>query len=412
MDTSKLNASVTSINKLGFNQIWSGSAYEVQNEQLISTMTKLNECISDINYYDLILQKKDKYVELCAQLAKLYSSRASCASSHTKEQNESGCGTCASYTAEIVKKEAERKELRAEIIGMLSKFSGIDVEIAEPADLGAITDDVRILFDLDALVDVCKNGHLKGTSGRYGLFEMYNETDFEGNIIPGSGEKYVNEQIALIVSQCRNEREIAVNVGLLMTKLAADKGYYLTYENNGAQGGIDGWVNNLEGSKYTYHEKNAAGFDTSIIYDKKYNNITQMQEGMDCCAIVSYLLNVATASDPTAPNPTGFAWEGVGGLDNYGEQVTSSQVKPGDIFIAPSEENPKGHTGMVAAINEDPNKPGYGTITIIESGGIKNALSVNVYTYTPGPDGKIMMNSKVTTLRNYDSVYSGKEVSE
>ena len=37
MDTSKMNESVSNINNLGVDSIWSGSAYEAQSEQLTDT---------------------------------------------------------------------------------------------------------------------------------------------------------------------------------------------------------------------------------------------------------------------------------------------------------------------------------------------------------------------------------------
>jgi hypothetical protein len=239
---------------------------------------------------------------------------------------------------------------------------------------------------------------------------MYNEYDENGQLIPYSGENYVNQQIANVVAQCRNEREIAVNVSLLFAKLAADKGYSLTYENPGAQGGVDGWEVTIPGtSQYTYHPDGK--FDPSIVYDKNYNNVTQMEEGMDCCAWVSYALNVATADNPAAPNPDGFAWKGVGGLNRIGEQVSSSEVKPGDIFIAPSTGNPTGHTGMIMRIEEDPNNPGTGKVVVAESGGSKSMYSINEYRYTTNPNGTITMLTGGTTFRNMDSIYSGEEVS-
>ena len=53
------SAFVTNINALGFTNIWSGTAYEVQSEQLSSLMTKLNQCIADISAFDAILLLRD-----------------------------------------------------------------------------------------------------------------------------------------------------------------------------------------------------------------------------------------------------------------------------------------------------------------------------------------------------------------
>ena len=135
MDTSNMNTSVQKINSLGFTNIWSGSAYEAQSEQLTDTMTKLNQCIADVSEFDAILLLKDLYVALCNRISQLSAAMASCASGHTKEQEDKGCSTCAAYAAEIVQKEKERKELREKIIALLGQFSGIDPEIAPPADL-------------------------------------------------------------------------------------------------------------------------------------------------------------------------------------------------------------------------------------------------------------------------------------
>ena len=134
MDTSKLNTSVTTINKMGFDQIWSGSYYTVQRDSLNNAMESLNKCIEDVNTFDRALDKLKKYIEICDRIQELYRSISSCSSSHTKEQNENGCGTCGGYASEISQKEIERINLRNEIIAILSKFKGIDIEIAEPVD--------------------------------------------------------------------------------------------------------------------------------------------------------------------------------------------------------------------------------------------------------------------------------------
>ena len=137
MDTSNMNTSVQKINSLGFTNIWSGSAYEAQSEQLTDTMSKLNQCIADVSAFDAILLLKEIYVAICNRISQLSAAMASCASGHTKEEEDNGCSTCAKYAAEIAQKEKERKELREEIIALLGQFSGIDAEIAPPADLTA-----------------------------------------------------------------------------------------------------------------------------------------------------------------------------------------------------------------------------------------------------------------------------------
>lgn len=409
MDTSKLNGDVTKINNLGFESIWNGSAYDAQSQYLTETMTDLNKCINDINDFNVILNLRDEYIKICDEISRLYSAINSCGVDH--DDHESSC-SCGEYAARIMELEKSRLALREKIIGLLSKFVGIDAELYPPVDLNVQSSGFGYLFDVDWLIEIYSTpGALKPTPNGYGLFDMYNEYDADGNLIPYSGEKYVNEQIAWVVSQCSNEREVAVNVSLLFAKLAADKGYSLTYENEGAQGGLNWGKVNWDQStgNYTYTEN--SGFNPNIGYNQGYNNITQVEEGMDCCAWVSYALNVATADDPSVPNPSGFAWQGVGGLNTFGEPVSSSEVKPGDIFIAPSSGNPTGHTGMIIGIEEDPSNLGTGKVIIAESGGIKSAYSINEYNYTTNSDGTITMLSGGTIFRNMDSVYSGEEVS-
>ena len=159
MDTSNMNTSVQKINSLGFTNIWSGSAYEAQSEQLTDTMSKLNQCIADVSEFDAILILKDLYVALCNRISQLSAAMASCASGHTKEEEDNGCSTCAKYAAEIEQKEKERKELREKIIALLGQFSGIDAEIADPADL-SVDVNPDALQDVGDLEDITKTGVL------------------------------------------------------------------------------------------------------------------------------------------------------------------------------------------------------------------------------------------------------------
>lgn len=134
MDTSKLNGSVTTINKMGFDKVWNGSYYTAQRDSMNDAMEKLNQCIADINTFNQALIKLEEYIEVCERIKALYDSISACSSSHSKEQNEKGCSHCSSCANEISQKESRRAVLRAEILAILGKFAGIDVEIAEPAD--------------------------------------------------------------------------------------------------------------------------------------------------------------------------------------------------------------------------------------------------------------------------------------
>lgn len=135
MDTANMNKSVTNINALGITEVWSGSAYEAQSEQLSELMTKLNKCISDISAFSAILALRDLYIALCEQIKSLYADKAACESGHGEEQQKYGCGTCSAISSEITAKEKERVALRNQIIGLLGQFSGITAEVEAPADL-------------------------------------------------------------------------------------------------------------------------------------------------------------------------------------------------------------------------------------------------------------------------------------
>ena len=108
MDIANLNTGVTNINALGFTNIWSGSAFEAQSEQLTTLMTQLNQCIADISAFDAILVLSDLYIALCDKIRSLHAQKASCASGHGEEEEKYGCGNCAALSAEIAAKEQER----------------------------------------------------------------------------------------------------------------------------------------------------------------------------------------------------------------------------------------------------------------------------------------------------------------
>lgn len=345
-------------------------------------------------------------------MSRLYSTKSACESRHSKEVKIVGCGKCVGYSSDIYKNEYDRRQLREEILTDLSVFEGIDVEYAEMLDL-SINSEVRILVDLDALLDMIALGKLAIAPDGYGLYDMYNEYDSEGNVIPGSGEKYVNLKIEEMFNLCDDPRERTVNIGLLLIEMAALKGYRLRYENKGASGDLYwGEINfDRETKNFTYNE--SSGYNLDIVYNQDYNNINQIQDGSDCNAITCFLINTAL-SNTYEQNPKKFSWQWVGGLAPYGEVIGPNDVKPGDIFIY---EN-SAHTGTVVSLTENPEKPGTGTIVVIESGGIYAAgdgtawTGVNEYSYYTTKDGvSIVTHNDTTKLYNYDKVYSGEIVS-
>ena len=136
-------------------------------------MEDFNKCISDLNDFNFILDKRKKYEEICSQILDLYVAIDSCNVDHDDPDSSCSCGT---YAAKIAELEKQRLDLRNEIIGLLTEFVGIDVaELCPPADLSATSFDVWYLFDIDALIAIYSiSGALKPTPPGYGLFDMYN----------------------------------------------------------------------------------------------------------------------------------------------------------------------------------------------------------------------------------------------
>ena len=399
MDTKRLNQNVTDITNLGFDKVWQGPSYEKQSEELNELMTMLNDVIKQLDKFNGTLEKRDKYIEICKAISNLVGLRSEYDPDKPDEKPQYN-----SYTTVINGLENDRKALRSEIISELSEYTGIDAEISPMMDLQ--TPEVIFLFDFEDLYNRYHDPNNVLAVNSEGLFSLYNIYDENGNLIM-TGEEYVNERIADVVSQCRTEREIAVNLSGLIMKLAADKGVKLKYENEGAQGALDWGLVNYEYTTREYTYKDGSGYNPNIVYNSKYNNITQIHEGMDCCAWVSYLINVAVSENPTAPNPEGFNWEGVPGLYQFGEKIPITSAKAGDVYIW-SSDGQKTHTGMIISVTEDPNNPGSGEILVSESGGQASWLAPNKYRYTT-KDGKIYMGSNETYILDYDKVYNGEQ---
>ena len=109
MNTGNLNNSVTKINNIRFSDTWIGSAAEVQVETLNSFMEDFNKCISDLNDFNFILDKRKKYEEICSQILDLYVAIDSCNVDHDDPDSSCSCGT---YAAKIAELEKQRLDLR------------------------------------------------------------------------------------------------------------------------------------------------------------------------------------------------------------------------------------------------------------------------------------------------------------
>lgn len=416
MDTTKLNSGVTTINSLGFNNIWSGAAYDVQRKSLNDLMTKLNSTIEDVNKFDKALTLKEEYIKICKKLSSLYSTMRSC--DLETEEGKSRYNSC-SYQASQA--EVKRAQLRTEILAILSGFSGIEAELTQMMDLNTDVKDLTFLFDINELVSFYASGAPKHYGGIFALYDQY-----EDGVLVVDGAEYVNQQIANIASQCTSRREVAVNVGLLLLQLCADKNVKLDYILTGStddysgkkglgQGSVDyyggiiqtEWVTDNE-YRYTYKDNDVNRADPNLVFNSRYNNIYQIERGTDCCSMVSYIVNVATAEDPTVSNPEGFRWNGVAGMRNFGAEVSIENAQPGDVFVY--EDN--AHTGMFIEARPSEEDPNTGKIIILESGGKRSDYGLNEYNYTVTEDGRLLIGGSIEiVLLDFDKVYSGEVVS-
>ena len=334
MDTSKMNSSVTNINKLGFDAIWAGSSYEAQSVQLTDTMTKLNRCITDLNQFDIILQKRDKYVEICSQIKTLSGQMASCASSHTKETEETGCGNCSSLASHIQQLEIERLKLREEIIGLLSQFSGIDAEIAPPADLSGIADGILTFEEQQALTEI----YMAMPSGNLAK-NLEGKTDENGVVIE-DGYAYIQQRIDEIkATYTGSERNYYVAMEVIEISILA--GVRSPYEHHGTMG-TPGVAVQTEATR--------AAVDTQWL-----------SKGIDCNAYASMVI---FDEDSTQK------WLEVGQFTGAGTGVSFDEAKPGDVFCN------GGHVGIVMA-----NNPETGELIINHASGHGPDMKYEVVTY-------------------------------
>ena len=350
MNTSNMNTSVTNINKLGFDSIWSGSAYQAQSAQLTDTMTQLNQCIKDLNQFDIILQKRDKYVQICSDIKTLSGKRASCASSHTKETKETGCGNCTSLTSRINALEKERKLLREEIIGLLGQFVGIDAEIEPPADLSGIADGILTFEEQQALTEI----YMAMPAGNIAN-NLVGKTDENGVVIE-DGYAYIQQRIDEIKSQYTgSERNYYVAMEVIEISILA--GVRSPYEHNGT-----GFIPGTTPSEAT-----------RAVVSTKW-----LSDGIDCNAYASLVIFDENSTQ---------GWLEVGQFTTAGIAVNYEDAKPGDVFCN------GGHVGIVMA-----NDPETKQLIINHASGQQPDMKYEVVSYQTLQNGG-------NKIRRLDSTY-------
>lgn len=303
MDTTKINNSVTKIDDLGFEKCWNGTSYETQLEHLKNTMSDLKQCIKDIEDFDDILDKKEIYIGICDQISNLYASISGCTADHDDENCNCSCGT---NTSKIEQLEIERKELRAEIIGLLGKFEGIAPEIMMPADLSKINDVILSFEEQLALTEI----YMAMPEGN--IAKCLEGKIDENGVLIEDGYKYIQERIDSVKSQFTGtERNYYVAMEVIELSILA--GVRSPYEHNGTTGA----------TIYTHNP-----VDTKWISD-----------GIDCNAYVSMVIYDDESIEK---------WLTVGQYYYAGDKVQSYEdAKPGDIIAN------GGHVGIVMANNPE-----------------------------------------------------------
>lgn len=314
---SGVNDSVSNINGIDFDSVWSGEVHD----QLVTT---LNKAINDVNTTKENVEKYTEALELLQQykeiVEKIEALEAELASIPEYEAGIFGVTDAinairrASIEAQINELTTKKTELYNKVLTALSSC----IEIS-PEEVNAPSYTNTALFDytIDPNSLVVKYLTLGPGNVYHGsLYNLYNKTDANGNVIEGSGRQYVNSILASI-ENTYSGREAVVNSVLASLQLAADKGVKLQYTNSGA--------------------------NTGTI---PYNTDEQMADGMDCCAYVSWALNKGTAKP--------FHWEGVTALANMGEEISYSEALPGDIFVIDeTNDGGRGHVGIIIENNPE-----------------------------------------------------------
>lgn len=112
---------INSIKDIDFDSIWSSTASLKLLSRLDQIIEKVEQEKSNLQVFANALSKVQRIVEIDAELASLYSQLAA-----INSDDEECAGAIAVIQAQISRLQAEREELRKEVISMLSVFGVID----------------------------------------------------------------------------------------------------------------------------------------------------------------------------------------------------------------------------------------------------------------------------------------------
>ena len=301
----------TTINRMAFDSIWTGSSSEALIGTLRSIMqkvsiekNKLNRYFGAVNLLEVYKQNKEKIRSLKAALF---------LTPDTKEN----AGRRAELAAQIEELTAKNEEIRAEIESVMNSITPIGSEV----DQIAYSVSFNYAANINKLLDLYQGRLtlkernsvqriLQQLNDKDSLAHYYDQVDSNGNVIPGSGLKYIENVISSIQSTYTG-REAVVNTTLALLQLAADKGVKLSYDHN------------------------------PNLYTTPYISTEEIVSGIRCNGWASWCVDKGT--------PGGFQWRYGNAFKYVGERIPKENwtlVQPGDVFS--NEE----HVGVI--ISNDP----------------------------------------------------------
>lgn len=348
--------SLSSVKKISFDGVWSGSAYDSLTTALNNTVKKADKEMANYESFTQAMEQLDSYKAKKERIDEL-SSLISKVSIPDQEKDPSGYASAIStingYKSEQTELEEEKKDLRKSIEGTLSGIT------ANTADLNLVKfsfndTNFDLEFDVVSLYNTYNNGSLKMMSASDSLYKHYDLYDDAGNLVR-SGKDYV-EGIIVDIQKKYSGREAAVNAGLAILKLASDAGIKLNYEHAGTAG--------------TY----------------PYVRTSSVATGVDCNPYVSWCLDKGVEG--------GFQWRPVGNFTSIGNTIEYnnwSSAKPGDVMAN------GGHVTMVVH-----NDPETGIITYMHASGQVNGITITRSKYST-------LRNNGYTIRDMTNVYDGTE---
>lgn len=349
-----IGSSVSSIKNVSFDGIWSGNAYNNLSGALESTLSRMEKENSNLDTFSQAMDKLQKYKENKIKIAELADQISKIS---IPEDDEAAAAEAArqkaALEAEKAKLEEENKTLRVEIESLLATITAISSEIEVIAfDLSNYKDYIEYIEDLTELkLKYDTAGYLRMLGGNDSLYNYYNITDENGNIIM-SGQEYI-EGIITDIQEKYSGREAAVNCAIAMLSLAADKGIRINYEHSG-----------------TDHDP--------------YVRTSDVATGVDCNPFVSWCLDKGV--------PGGFQWRPVGNFTSIGTGYAYEDwgnAKAGDVLCN------GGHVTII--IDNDPET---GQFLIAEASGQTNGIRMKSVTYQT-------LKNNGYTCRDMTEIYNG-----